>query len=87
MESVILLLSRARLPIPPQGLSDIGRKVDKGLTSRSRRNMAGAPCRSTRVLQGPAEALGRPKTLQCDRARLDSAGPIGIRRFEALYSF
>jgi HAD superfamily, subfamily IIIB (Acid phosphatase) len=40
------ILSRARLPIPPQGLI----AAEPELASRSRRNIAGGDCRSTRKL-------------------------------------
>jgi site-specific DNA recombinase len=67
------ILSRARLPIPPQGLSDAG---PKRLASRSGRNIAAGDCRSTRVggsNRGGEHRANTGQTLGCERGCLDSA--------------
>jgi hypothetical protein len=63
------ILSRARLPIPPQGpLTTLAFRP----TSRSRRNIAGGDGRSTRE-----PLIETTKTLRCERACLDSAASAG----------
>src|SRR5256885_7046995 len=43
------ILSRARLPVPPQGPPDTGQEISQGRGSRSRRNIAAGRFRSTRA--------------------------------------
>ena len=67
------ILSRARLPVPPQGHSR-GRAKNGGAL-RSGRTIAGVPSRSTRAADAARNL--RAETTQCDVRRLDSGEARG----------
>jgi hypothetical protein len=63
------ILSRARLPIPPQGPSNISRQAN---VAKPAEYSGGALPVNPQLSTSPP-----PKTLQCDRARLDSTVGAG----------